>query len=97
MLNFWDSSKSDQTCSLERSFSISLNLLFLESINKTLSLISFSLDSKFNKAIFNIYNEDLVFFEELLKTEPSENKIIIKSDQEASIDKEGVCVTQARV
>ena len=32
----------------------------------------------FNKCDFNIYQEDLIFFEELLKTEPSENKIIIK-------------------
>ena len=38
-------------------------------------------DLTFNKAIFNIYNEDLVFFEELLKTEPSENKIIIKNSK----------------
>ena len=36
-------------------------------------------DLIFNKSDFNIYKQDLVFFEELLKTEPSENKIIIKN------------------
>ena len=36
-------------------------------------------DLIFNQSDFNIYQEDLVFFEELLKTEPSENKIIIKN------------------
>ena len=36
-------------------------------------------DLIFNKSDFNIYKEDLVFFEELLKIEPSENKIVIKN------------------
>ena len=36
-------------------------------------------DLIFNKSDFNIYQQDLVFFENLLKTEPSENKIIIKN------------------
>ena len=36
-------------------------------------------DLIFDKSDFNIYNQDLVFFETLLKTEPSENKIVIKN------------------
>jgi len=36
-------------------------------------------DLIFSRSDFNLYQEDLVFFEELLKTEPSENKIIIKN------------------
>ena len=36
-------------------------------------------DLIFNGCDFNIYQEDLIFFEELLKTEPSENKIVIKN------------------
>ena len=36
-------------------------------------------DLVFNKTEFNIYKDDLVFFKELLKTEPNENKIIIKN------------------
>ncbi len=36
-------------------------------------------DLIFNKTDFSIYKDDLVFFEKLLKTEPSENKIIIKN------------------
>ena len=36
-------------------------------------------DLTFNGCDFNIYQEDLIFFEELLKTEPSENKIVIKN------------------
>tara|TARA_B100000989_G_scaffold211103_1_gene160199 strand:- start:492 stop:1979 length:1488 start_codon:yes stop_codon:yes gene_type:complete len=36
-------------------------------------------DLIFNKSDFNIYQEDLVFFKDLLKTEPSENKIIFKN------------------
>ncbi len=36
-------------------------------------------DLIFQKTDFNIFMEDFIFFEELLKTEPSENKIIIKN------------------
>tara|TARA_B100001057_G_scaffold470897_1_gene532659 strand:+ start:1204 stop:2691 length:1488 start_codon:yes stop_codon:yes gene_type:complete len=36
-------------------------------------------DLIFDKTDFNIYQEDLVFFEALLKIEPSENKVIIKN------------------
>ena len=36
-------------------------------------------DLIFNGSDFNIHQEDLIFFEELLKTEPSENKIVIKN------------------
>ena len=33
----------------------------------------------FKKTEFNVYKDDLVFFRDLLKTEPSENKIIFKN------------------
>ncbi len=36
-------------------------------------------DLVFQKTDFNIYKDDLVFFQDLLKTEPSENKIIFKN------------------
>ena len=35
-------------------------------------------DLIFNKADFKIYQKDLKFFSDLLKTEPNENKIVIK-------------------
>ena len=38
-------------------------------------------DLIFNKTDFNLQEEDLVFFSDLLKTEPSDNKIIIKNSQ----------------
>ena len=36
-------------------------------------------DLIFQKTDFNIYKDDLVFFENLLKTEPSDNKIVFKN------------------
>ena len=48
--------------------------------NKFLSKNSLKVkDLVFQKTEFNIYKDDLVFFRDLLKTEPSENKIIFKN------------------
>ena len=38
-------------------------------------------DLLFQETEFNIYKDDLVFFQDLLKTEPSENKIIFKNSK----------------
>ena len=38
-------------------------------------------DLVFQKTEFNFYRDDLVFFKDLLKTEPSENKIIFKNSK----------------
>ncbi len=52
---------------------------------KTANFFSFNKvipkDLIFNKTDFNIYKEDLIFFKELLKTEPSENNIVIKNSK----------------
>jgi len=55
-------------------FRINLNHSNFFSLNK----IQFK-DLTFDKTDFNINDNDISFFEELLKTEPSENKIIIKN------------------
>ena len=38
-------------------------------------------DLVFNKTVFNIKSNDLIFFQRLLQTEPNENKIIIKNSE----------------
>ena len=51
---------------------IATNNFFLKNSIKLKDLV-------FQKTNFNFYKDDLVFFQDLLKTEPSENKIIFKN------------------
>ncbi len=56
------------------------NLKILMSINKFFKVNKINLKNLiFTKTDFNIYTEDLSFFFDLLKTEPNENKIIIRN------------------
>ena len=66
--------RDEKEIGIVKNFKINLKVNNFFSFNK----IEFK-DLIFNQSDFNIYQEDLVFFEELLKTEPSENKIIIKN------------------
>ena len=48
--------------------------------NKFFTKDSFKVkDLVFQKTDFNFYKDDLIFFQELLKTEPSDNKILFKN------------------
>ena len=66
--------RDEKEIGIVKNFKINLKVNNFFSFNQ----IEFK-DLIFNQSDFNIYQEDLVFFEELLKTEPSENKIIIKN------------------
>jgi len=66
--------RDDKEIGITKNFKINIKAKNFFSFNK----IKFK-DLIFNKSDFNIYQQDLVFFENLLKTEPSENKIIIKN------------------
>ena len=64
----------------EKKIGVAKNFKIFISADKFFSINNVEVkDLIFNKTDFNIYKEDLVFFEKLLKTEPSENKIIIKN------------------
>ena len=66
--------RNDKEIGIVKNFRINIKVKNFFSFNE----IQFK-DLIFNKSDFNIYQQDLVFFENLLKTEPSENKIIIKN------------------
>ncbi len=66
--------RDEKEIGIVKNFKINLKVNNFFSFNQ----IEFK-DLIFNQSDFNIYQEDLIFFEELLKTEPSENKIIIKN------------------
>ena len=66
--------RDDKEIGIAKNFKINIKVKNFFSLNE----IQFK-DLIFNKSDFNIYQQDLVFFEKLLKTEPSENKIIIKN------------------
>ncbi len=58
------------------------NLKILISSNKFFNFNKvFVKDLVFNKTEFNLQKDDILFFQELLKTEPNENKIIIKNSK----------------
>ena len=66
--------RDDKEIGITKNFKINIEVKNFFSFNE----IQFK-DLIFNKSDFNVYQQDLVFFENLLKTEPSENKIIIKN------------------
>ena len=66
--------RNDKEIGIVKNFRINIKVKNFFSFNE----IQFK-DLIFNKSDFNIYQQDLVFFENLLKTEPSENKIVIKN------------------
>ena len=64
----------------DREIANSKNVKMFISINKFFSFNKLILkDLIFKKTDFMIYNKDLSFFEDLLKTEPNENKIVFKN------------------
>ncbi len=65
---------NEEEIGIVNNFKINLNHSNFFSLNK----IQFK-DLTFDKTDFNINNKDIIFFEELLKTEASENRIIIKN------------------
>ena len=63
----------------KREIGVTKNLKVFIEINKFFAFNEINIkDLIFEKTDFNIYFEDIVFFENLLKTEPNENKIFFK-------------------
>ena len=64
----------------EKEIGIVENFKVFIATNKFFSKDSFKVkDLVFQKTDFNFYKDDLIFFQELLKTEPSDNRIIFKN------------------
>ena len=63
----------------KKEIALTKNLMAYIGLNQLISIKKIDIKNLvFNKTDFNIYFNDLVFFENLLKTEPNENKIIFK-------------------
>ena len=66
----------------DRDIALVRDLKFFVPINQFFSSNKIEInDLVFKRTDFNIYQDDLVFFKELLETEPNENKIIIKNSK----------------
>ena len=66
--------KDEKEIAIVENFKIFISLKNFLSKNKIITT-----DLVLDKADFNIYKKDIVFFKDLLKTEPNENKITIKN------------------